>query len=208
MTLTPLITIFAMITLGCTYGPAEDLVLVQNVALRSDGRVLAAIVKFERSRPATGLAAFPDGGVPRLLEQRADLYIFDLETKTMLFQRSIAAPANRRVSFNPWLIGWANDRVYFKITGCSGSPGSECYGPLVGTSVFTLSQDGAIVASAAPASVTLQSKVFDATKFVSVGTESYGVSVRYGRGAARSPVLRFAGAHLEPVDQWCQSHWF
>lgn len=197
---TAAVTIFAMVTLGCTYGPTDDLVAVQNVALRSDGRVLAAIVKYERSRSATGLAAFPDGGVPRVLEQRADLYIFDLETKSMLFQGSIPAPLNRRVSFSPWLIGWANDRVYFQITGCSGSPGSECHGPLFGTSIFTLSQDGTIVASAAPASITLQSTVFDATKFVSVGKESYGVSVRYERGAIRSPALRFAGAYLEPVQ--------
>jgi hypothetical protein len=197
---TAAVTIFAIVTLGCTYGPAKDLVTVQNVALRSDGRVLAAIVKYERYRPASGLAAFPDGGVPRLLEQRADLYIFDLETRYMLFQGSIPAPLDRRVSFSPWLIGWANDRVYLKITGCSGSPGSECYGPLLGTSIFTLSQDGTIEASTAPASITLQSSVINATNFVSVGTESYGVSVRYKRGATRSPVLRFAGVHLEPVQ--------
>lgn len=197
---TAAVTIFAMLILGCTYGPAEDLALVQNVALRSDGRVLAAIVKYERSRPATGLAAFPNGGVPRLLEQRADLYLFDFETKSLLFQGSIPAPPDRRVSFTPWLTGWANNRVYFQITGCSGSPGSECHGPLVGTSLFTLSQDGTIVASAAPASITLQSSVIDATKFVSAGTESYGVSVRYQRGATRSPVLRFAGEHLVPVQ--------
>jgi hypothetical protein len=194
------VTIFAMVTLGCTYGPAEDLVAVQNVALRSDGRVLAAIVKYERSRPPTGVAAFPDGGVPRILEQRADLYVFDLETNAMLFQGSMAAPPNRRVSFSPWLIGWANDRVYFQITGCSGSPGSDCHGPLVGTSLLTLAEDGTIVASAAPASITLQSSVIDATKFVAVGTESYGVSVRYERGAPRSPVLRFAGERLEPIQ--------
>lgn len=197
---TAAVTIIAMITLGCTYGPAKDSVTVQNVALRSDGRVLAAIVKYERSSPATGLAAFPDGGVPRVLDQRADLYIHDVETKSMLFQGSIPAPLDRGNSFSPWLIGWANDRVYFKITGCSGSPGSECHGHLLGTSIFTLSEDGSIVESEAPASITLQSKVFDATKLVSVGTESHGVSVRYERGVARVPVLRFAGEHLEPVQ--------
>lgn len=194
------VTIFAIVALGCTYGPAKDLATVQNVALRSDGRVLAAIVKYERSQSATGLGAFPDGGVPRILEQRADLYVFDLETNSMLFQGSMAAPPNRRVSFSPWLIGWANDRVYFQITGCPGSPGSECHGPLVGTSLFTLSQDGTIVASAAPTSITLHSSVIDDTRFVAVGTESYGVSVRYERGATRSPVLRFAGARLAPVQ--------
>ena len=62
---TAVATIFAVLALGCTYGPAEELALVQNVALRSDGKVLAAIVKYEHSRPATGFAAFPDGGVPR-----------------------------------------------------------------------------------------------------------------------------------------------
>jgi hypothetical protein len=195
----PLAAIVAMALLGCTYGPAEEVVHVQNVALRPDGRMLAAIVKYERTQPPTGLTAFPDGGVRRVLEQRADLYLLDLETMSLLFQGGIPAPPEHHVAFSPWLVGWADDRVYFHIRGCAGAPGAECHGALVGTSVFTLSPDSAIVATAAPASVVLKSAVGEAEHFVSAGTESDGVSVGYGRGAPRVPVLRFAGARLEPV---------
>ena len=53
----------AVLMTGCTYGPPEDHVTVQNVSLKPDATILAVIVKYERYQEATGLAAFPDGGV-------------------------------------------------------------------------------------------------------------------------------------------------
>ena len=110
----------AVVLVACTYGPTEDHLTVQNVALKPDATLLAVVVKYERYRQATGLAAFPDGGVPRMLEQRADLYVIDLRIRMEVYRGEIPAPPNRRLAFSPWLVGWAGDHVYFKITGCEG----------------------------------------------------------------------------------------
>lgn len=189
----------SLIASACTYGPPADHVRVQNVALKRDGTLLAAIVKYERYRPATGLTAFPDGGVPRMIEQRTDLYVVDLATRSIRFQGGIAPPANRRISFNPWLIGWADHLVYFKITGCPGSPGAECYGSRVGVSYFALSEDGKIIESdVAPAIAPLGAVDADSGSiFASV--EAYGVSAGFNRDAPRTPLMRFDGTRLVMV---------
>ena len=191
----------SVLTVACTYGPAEDHVTVQNVSLKPDATLLAVIVKYERYRQATGLAAFPDGGVPLTLEQRANLYVIDLRSRSELYRGELPAPKNRRLSFNPWLVGWASDLVYFKITGCEGSPGSECYGPLVGTSLFTLSPVGQITPVVALPSLVLIGTLNNPTHYISAGVEPYGVSISTQFGAHRVPLLRFAGVHLEVVPQ-------
>jgi hypothetical protein len=189
----------AAVMAGCTYGPAEDRVTVQNVALSPDAALLAVVVKYERYRQATGLAAFPDGGVPRVLEQRAHVYVVDLRARRQAYRGEMPAPANHRVAFSPWLVGWAGDGVYFKVTGCAGSPGSECYGPLVGTSLFTLLPDGRITPVGASPPLVLNSTQREAGRYVSAGVEPYGVSVSTQPGVPRTPLLRFAGLRLEVV---------
>jgi hypothetical protein len=186
----------ALLASACTHGPSEDHVQVQNVALKPDGTLLAVIVKYERYSPATGLAAFPDGGVPRMLEQRADLYVVDPAGRAIRFQGGIAAPADRRVAFTPWLLGWADDRVYFKITGCPGPTGAECFGSRLGVSYFALTPGGSMGAIDSPPALALLSTVNGDSGFVSAGVESYGISAGFSRDAARAPLMRFDGARL------------
>ena len=185
---------------ACTYGPAQDYVTVENLAINPDGSRLAVVVKYERYRVATGLAAFPDGGVPRVLAQRADLYVVDLRSRTLLYSGGLPAPATHRLSFNPWLIGWDGDTLYFQITGCPGSPGDECWGPLVQRSVFSLSPQGqiglAVLSSRAPK---LASSINRDGDYLSVGTEAYGVSITRTLGGPWLPLMRFVGEHLELV---------
>lgn len=192
--------LFAASMAACTYGPVEDHVNVQNVALKPDGTLLAVVVKYERYRRATGLSSFPDGGVPRILTQRADLYIIDLRSRTQLYHAELPAPPDHRVAFSPWLMGWEDDRVYFKITGCPGSPGSECYGRLVRTSVFTLSATGSIVPVRNSVSPVLTGSFNDITRYITAGVEPYGVSISTRLGSPRTPLLRFVDLRLEVVS--------
>jgi hypothetical protein len=118
----------------------------------------------------------------------------------LVYSGEVPAPSIHRLSFSPWLIGWDGDMLFFKITGCPGSPGDECYGPLVQASVFSLSPRGNI----APALLgfpppKLMSSIDHVGNYVSVGAEPYGVSIARALGAARIPLMRFAGVHLEVV---------
>jgi hypothetical protein len=189
----------AVLTAACTYGPAEDHVNVQNVALRPDGARVAVIVRYRRTQPPTGLSAFPDGGVARVIAQRADLYVVDPRSRTFVHRGETQAPRDQSVSFSPWLMGWDGDTVYFKITGCPGSPGAECHGPLVRTSVYALSATGHVAAAEPPAPPVLLSTRGEASEYLSVGVEPYGVSIGTRLGAPRTPLMRFAGQRLELV---------
>jgi hypothetical protein len=191
----------AVLTTGCTYGTPEDHVNVQNVALRPDGTRIAVIVRYRRTRPPTGLSAFPDGGVARVLAQRADLYVVDLRSRTLAYRGEVPAPPDHSVSFSPWLMGWEGDTVYFKITGCPGSPGAECYGPLVRTSVYALSATGQLARARSLPTPVLVSTRSDASEHVSVGVEPYGVSVGMRLGAPRTPLMTFVGERLELVPR-------
>ena len=198
-------TLFAVAisSCACTYGEPEVHVSVQNVALSADGELLAAVVKYERDRPPTGLSTFPDGGRPKTLHQRADVYVVDLARRAVVFEGSVTAPESRRLSFSPWLVGWVGRRAYFKITGCPDSFSSECYGKLVGQSIYSFSPGNAITESASSNGALLMDKINATSNYADAGAgaEAYGVSFTCERGASREPLLRFAGERLTLVPR-------
>jgi hypothetical protein len=186
----------SLLLAACTYGPPEDHVSVENVAVKPDASLAAAIVKYERYRPAAGLAAFPDGGVPAMLIQRADVYIVALPSGKIRVRESVAAPPVHELAFSPWLIGWEGDTLYLSITGCPGRPGGECYGPRVRTSTYSISPAGRLAPDRAPSRPVLRSALDADGGYLSVAAERYGVSVTRQRGGSRTPLLQFTGVEL------------
>ena len=181
---------------GCTHGSPTQLVRVPNVALSPDGAFLGAIVMAERSRPATGLAAFPDGGVPQVLAQRADLYVVDLRGDSLLFRGDVVPSERHRVAFSPWLVGWKGDRLYFRITGCPESPDSECHGELVGESLHAVRVGGRIESVSSAEGAVLLSTLNRGARYARASVESSGVSFTRARGTRGAPLLRFEGERL------------
>jgi len=66
----PTVLLAALLLAGCSYGPAVDRSGFKSAALLPDGQTLVVAYHVLRYRPATGIAAFPDGGVPRYLDDR------------------------------------------------------------------------------------------------------------------------------------------
>jgi hypothetical protein len=195
-----LTSIFAALVLtACSYGLVQDHTTVQNVALKPDGSLVAVMVKYERYRPATGLAAFPDGGVPRMLLQRADLYIVSLDRRALIYRRELPHERDQTVSFEPRLVGWAGDTVYMQITGCPGDPGDECYGRLKRKALYSWSPGSSVAEASSAAGAVLMSSLRTPQRFVSIGTEPYGVSIGTQMRAQRTPLLHFTGTQLEIV---------
>jgi hypothetical protein len=67
---------------ACTYGPEVDRSRFESAVLLPDQQTIALAYRIERHRHATGLAAFPDGGVPKYLEDRAVVASVPLEGGT------------------------------------------------------------------------------------------------------------------------------
>jgi hypothetical protein len=90
------------------------------------GSTLAAIaVKSESLRwPEGFIAQFPDGGSAKVVEQRASIYIVDVETRSLRLVGTILPPSEIRSGFSVRMLGWSID-------------GSSCYAELFGHSGLT-----------------------------------------------------------------------
>lgn len=184
---------------ACTYGPAETRRTIQNVALKPDGTRVAVLVKIESYRPATGLAAFPDGGVPKMLRQEGHLYVVDLVAPAVERRIRVPAPRQHRNSFNPWLIGWDGDSVYIGITGCAGEPGDECWGHVVTRTILELEDGGDLVPVSDAPLLRLANRAEGSNGYVEVHKEADGVSLATRKGGDRRPLLEFEGIELQLV---------
>ena len=60
----------ALLLGGCSYGPVVDRSGFESAVLTPDQRTVVLVYRVLRYRPAEGLAAFPDGGIPRYLDDR------------------------------------------------------------------------------------------------------------------------------------------
>jgi hypothetical protein len=55
---------------ACSYGPVVDRSGVVSAVVMPDGETVGVAYQVLRYRPAEGIAAFPDGGIPRYLDDR------------------------------------------------------------------------------------------------------------------------------------------
>jgi len=127
---------FLTLVSACTYGPQEELAQIENLAVRPDSLQFAVSVRYVRFQPATGIAAFPNGGVPNYLEKTAIVHLVDVSTDQIVELARIEAPDLLKTGYRAWLTGWRGDSVFLQLSGCSGS---ECYGDLLRFHHFALS---------------------------------------------------------------------
>lgn len=107
-----------LFTIGaCSYGPEQSTVQITSVAMRPQSHDLAFGVNFERFRPAAGINAFPNGGIPRVIEREARIYWCLLDQGVI---RQVAAVPDYNgipTSAEVWVMGWKGHDLYFRIHG-------------------------------------------------------------------------------------------
>jgi len=69
----------ALLLAGCSYGPVVDRSGFESAVLLPDQRTVVVAYHVLRYRPASGIAAFPDGGIPRYLDDRIVLATLPVE---------------------------------------------------------------------------------------------------------------------------------
>jgi hypothetical protein len=102
---------------GCTHGPPELHIAVANHAMAPDGRRVGFAVHALRSRQATGLSAFPDGGVPLVLNEGVAIYLCDTATLKVDRVWQQDRPQAFRSGFGPWMGPWTEQGIYFSVRG-------------------------------------------------------------------------------------------
>ena len=126
---------------GCWYGPPEDTARIEHALRRSNSHLVAVAVVNTRQRPPRGLNAFPNGGVPRVLDASIDLYFGDPAGAWLRQARHFPAPAHLLHGLGAHVEGWEDGAAYLAISGCSQN---ECWGGLRNFERFRVSTDGAV----------------------------------------------------------------
>lgn len=96
--------------MACTYAPAVPIARVTNHVVRAGTDSIAIALVAATVRRPTGLAAFPDGGAPRVERERGIFYLCvpDAAAKTSLLQRIaiVPRPDSLRSGFSAWVSSW------------------------------------------------------------------------------------------------------
>jgi len=81
---------------GCGYGPPERHVWVSDYNTPNSGHATVAVREFGTSRYPTGIAAFPDGGVPKRLDEGVEVSICTADHPTFEVMAVIVEPIDPR----------------------------------------------------------------------------------------------------------------
>ena len=95
---------------ACTYAPPAPVVRVANHVVRPGTDSIAIAVVAATHRQPTGLAAFPDGGAPRVEREQGIFYLCvpNAVAPTPLLRRIaiVPRPDSLRSGFTPWVSDW------------------------------------------------------------------------------------------------------
>ena len=94
---------------------------IENIKARPDSHIIAVSVKYQQLRDPTGINTFPNGGVPQILNEKANIYLCDVDTFEIRKVASISPPDSTKSTWQPWVLGWVNGSLFFQLTGRAGA---------------------------------------------------------------------------------------
>lgn len=110
------IAFIALSFLGCTFAPPRN-DLSADAKGRFNTHTFAVVLRCTRSRAATGLSAFPDGGTPLILRRAALIYRCEADSGTARLLAKVEAPEDLWESFHAAVDGWDVDSFYVTLSG-------------------------------------------------------------------------------------------
>lgn len=128
---------------ACTYGPPRQRIWIEQAEGRPETRTFAAIVWSEIRSEATGIAAFPDGGVPKIRDQSVALYVADVDRGTVRRIGQIQIAPEMKNSHQPFLSGWKGSSFYVQVSGCPDLH-AERNDAQLRRAAYRIDEDGAI----------------------------------------------------------------
>ncbi len=133
--------LLALLVGGCGETPAKLKARIANVACEPGGHRVAVAVRLARVSWPTGLAAFPDGGVAREYEARAEFWLADPVSGACTRLGTFERPTHMRTQFGPWMAGWSGGAPIARVTGY---PGAETSAGAMRLHVLRLAPAGAV----------------------------------------------------------------
>lgn len=194
---------------SCTYGEQTRLFDLDNLVSGDESKAAILAEHAVLHRP-TGLAAFPDGGSPKRTDHTLDVYVVDLASRKILYRHAIPLPREwSKSSLSAWLLGWKDDDVYVKLTGCISNFRTwykGCGMQQRATHVYRVSRRGAEPAEPPSTRLVRQKNFGGPRPDAPSGMRSYltsnddGVWIKHGMRGKREPLLRVVGGReLEQI---------
>ena len=125
---------------ACTHGPPYVEARIENVRAKPGAHLFAVSVKVQQLRAPTGINRFPNGGVSKVLDEKAELYVYNLDTHDVKCVASLSPPDSMNTSWQPWILGWVNDTLFVKLTGQAGTTAKDFQ--TLNTVVYQIDADG------------------------------------------------------------------
>jgi hypothetical protein len=135
-------------TLGCTYAAPVPIAHVANHVVRPGTDSFAIAVVAATHRRPTGLAAFPDGGAPRVEHEQGIFYLCVPNAPAQPLRRIaiVPRPDSIRSGFTPWISDWDGPERF--VASLRGYTATESRPETHRTAWMIVGLDGTIVALA------------------------------------------------------------
>lgn len=125
---------------GCTYSEPIDRGVLSSLLRVHDSRMfVAATIHKIYKEPIGFINTFPNGGVSKVLEQSARVYLVDGESGLIKVIFETASPEELNTSFDVHVLGFKEGAVFIQLSGCKGR---ECYGDLTNYRYYEISLNG------------------------------------------------------------------
>jgi hypothetical protein len=164
---------------SCDYGPPRIYTNIENVRAKPASHIVAVSVKYKQLRDPTGINTFPNGCVSKVLDEKAKIYLCDIDTSEIRKVASLSPPKNMKNSWQPWVLGWANDNLFFKMTGQAGTKLKDFKN--LNTIIYQLDLNGKLSeVNEIPEDVTFQSNTgpLPQNKFVRISKGHNKISIK------------------------------
>ncbi len=106
---------------GLFYGPPEPYAEIQNAITRNGTDQIAVVDIQQIRRQPKGIATFPDGGAPRILESAIVIYLIRADDMSIAKLAEIPQPSDIAVSMTAFAEGWVDDKLYITVSGRTGT---------------------------------------------------------------------------------------
>ena len=106
---------------ACTYGPPRRTQHVSGVLDDSARASVVILQAYHIHRPPTGLAAFPDGGVARTIEEGIEVLRCDRASGRVTLLARILREPGIRSEFSATPVRWLGDTLVVRVHGSTGT---------------------------------------------------------------------------------------
>ncbi|PPI83022.1 hypothetical protein KEHDKFFH_16425 [Marinobacter maroccanus] len=110
---------------SCSYGPPQIRAYITNARAKPDSHWIAVAVEYQHYQEPTGINAFPNGGIPKYLSEKVKIYLCNVETLEVRRLVSATPPDIVKLGWQPWVLGWVGESLYFQISGQKGTSLNE-----------------------------------------------------------------------------------